>query len=80
MKILLTLAVLAAACRAPKPPEPSAEAQPAAETPADQNRVEKYVGGLQSDVARARDVQEKANAASKLREDQQKALQQAEGQ
>ncbi|MBI4060583.1 MAG: hypothetical protein HY403_04065 [Elusimicrobia bacterium] len=64
MKTALVLAALAvAACK------PS---QPAAETPADPNRVEKYVGGLQTDVKRAQEAKEKADAANKELEEAQR--------
>lgn len=67
MKALLLIAALAAACKGPKAPVPAA-AQPSP----DQNRVEKYVGGLQSDVKRAQEVKEKADAANKKSEEAEK--------
>jgi hypothetical protein len=52
MKAVLILLLLAAGCKAPKTPEPEA------------NRVEKYVGELQTDVKRAQAAKEKADAAN----------------
>ena len=62
MKIALLIVVIAAAC---KPSKPAAEAPAAAESPMEQNKVEKYVGGLQADVKRAQEAKEKADAAVK---------------
>lgn len=63
MKIALLIVALAAAC---KPSKPAVEAPAAAApAPADQNKVEKYVSGLQVDVKRAQEAKEKADAAVK---------------
>lgn len=80
MKIALLIAVLAAAsaCKAPKPPVPGAPpvpavaAEPAAESPMEKNKVEKYVGGLQADVKRAQEAKEKADAAIKKTQEAEK--------
>lgn len=72
MKIALLLVALAAACKAPKPPAPDAPPVPAVSAPADQNRVEKYVGGLQTDVKRAQEAKEKADAAVKKTQEAEK--------
>jgi len=71
MKIALIALVLAgAACKAPKPPEPAAE--PAAESPMEKNRAEKYVSGLQADVKRAEEAKAKADAANKQAQEAEK--------
>lgn len=70
MKIILALvAVLTVACGSPK--------TPAAESPAQPNAAEKYVGGLQTDVKLAQAAKEKADAAIKKSDDAQKELQKA---
>ena len=64
MKIALLIVALAGACK-PVKPVVEAPAAPAAEAPMEQNRVEKYVSGLQSSVKRAHEAKEKADAAVK---------------
>ena len=60
---VLILSVLA--CKPSQPEaEPAPAAVPAAENPADQNKVEKYVAGLQEDVKRAEEAKKKADAAN----------------
>ncbi|MEK7234056.1 MAG: hypothetical protein AAB268_09590 [Elusimicrobiota bacterium] len=45
----------------------------------EQNKVEKYGGGLQADMKRAQEVKEKADLTIKKTDESQKELQQAEG-
>ncbi|MDD5303623.1 MAG: hypothetical protein PHS14_11010 [Elusimicrobia bacterium] len=72
---LLIAALAAAACKAPKPPVPgeppvpAVAAEPAAESPMEPNKAEKYVSGLQADVKRAGEAKAKADAAAKKTEE-----------
>ncbi len=63
MKIALLIVALAAACK---------PAKPAAEAPAEPNRAEKYVSGLQTDVKRAQEAKDKADAAVKKTQEAEK--------
>ena len=69
MRILAAALLLAAAACKPKAPAPASApagaAVPAAESPMEQNKAEKYVSGLQLDVKRAQEAKDKADAAIK---------------
>lgn len=78
---LCFLILAAAACKPSKPMvEAVPAAEPAAESPMEQNKAEKYVSALQADVKRAQEAKEKADAATKKMADSRNELQQAEGQ
>lgn len=63
MKIALLIVALAASCK---------PAKPVVEAPVEQNKVEKYVSGLQTDVKRAQEAKEKADAAIKRTQETEK--------